>query len=320
MADQQQLAVFHDYFAIRGGGERLVLSLVRGHSANLTFGYRTEDSYGREDFPDDVHDLALPVFWRKRGRRPIALAHIFRRLRKKAAEQPVRVFSGVAAVFAAPDKSAEGCNIFYCHTPPRFLFDQRAHFAQSLPVHVRPFAVLMQWLFEKGYRRSIARMDVIRKHIPNTIRLIVQIIIVASLVIVIDQFLQAYFFDISQRLSVFVSLITTNCLVLGRTESFARSNPPLRSMVDALGNGLGYSLVLIIIGAVRELFGQGSLLGYDILRTVDAGGWYTPLSLMLLAPSAFFLLGGLVWAVRSFSPAQIEDDEFEPPDRPEVAG
>jgi Na+-transporting NADH:ubiquinone oxidoreductase subunit D len=160
-------------------------------------------------------------------------------------------------------------------------------------------------------------ISTIRRHIPGTIRLIVQIIIVASLVIVIDEFLQAYFFSISQRLSVFVSLITTNCLVLGRTESFARNNPPFPSMVDALGNGLGYSLVLLIIGGVRELFGAGSLLGYQILPTVDQGGWFTPLSLMLLAPSAFFLLGGLVWAIRSGFSEQVEVQEFTPPDNRE---
>lgn len=161
-------------------------------------------------------------------------------------------------------------------------------------------------------------VSVIRHHIPSTIRLIVQIVIVASLVIVIDQVLQAYFFDISQRLSVFVGLITTNCLVLGRTESFARSNPPLASMTDALGNGLGYSLVLVSIGAVRELFGKGSLLGWQVLPTVDQGGWFTPLSLMLLAPSAFFLLGGVVWAVRSLVPEQAEAPEATPPKPEEV--
>ena len=118
---------------------------------------------------------------------------------------------------------------------------------------------------------AAAIISVIRKLIPSTIRLIVQITIVASLVIVIDQVLQAYFFDISRRLSVFVSLITTNCLVLGRTESFARNNPVLPSMVDAFGNGLGYSLVLIVIGGFRELFGRGKLFGYEVLPTVDAG-------------------------------------------------
>ncbi len=155
-------------------------------------------------------------------------------------------------------------------------------------------------------------ISLIRHHIPNAIRLIVQIIIVASLVIIIDQILRAFFFDLSQRLSVFVSLIATNCIVLGRTESFARSNPPLPSMVDALGSGLGYGLVLVLLGACRELFGAGKLMGYQVLPLADQGGWFTPLSLMLLAPSAFFLLGGLVWAVRSIRPEQVEATDHPP--------
>lgn len=157
-------------------------------------------------------------------------------------------------------------------------------------------------------------ISLIRRHIPNAIRLIIQIVIIASLVIVIDQLLQAYLPDISRKLSVFVSLITTNCLVLGRTESFSRLNPPLPSILDALGNGLGYSLVLIVIGSTRELFGAGTLLGYQILPTVDQGGSFTPLNLMLLAPSAFFLLGGLVWAIRTVLPEQAEELEHVPPD------
>lgn len=157
---------------------------------------------------------------------------------------------------------------------------------------------------------SAGLISLIRRHIPNSIRLIVQIIIIASLVIVIDQILQAWFFALSQRLSVFVSLIATNCIVLGRTESFARSNPPLLSMVDALGSGLGYSLVLTVIGACRELFGSGKLAGVAVLPLADEGGWFTPLSLMLLAPSAFFLLGGLIWAIRSLRPEQAEPPEF----------
>lgn len=164
---------------------------------------------------------------------------------------------------------------------------------------------------------SAALISMIRNHIPASIRLIVQIVIVASLVIVIDQILQAYLFEISQRLSVFVSLITTNCLVLGRTESFSRHNPPGRAMLDALGNGLGYSLALVVIGSIRELFGAGSWLGFQLFQTVDQGGWFTPLSLMLLAPSGFFLLGGLVWALRTVLPEQAEEPELMPPDRPE---
>jgi len=136
---------------------------------------------------------------------------------------------------------------------------------------------------------------------------------------VIDQILQAFFFEISQRLSVFVSLITTNCLVLGRTESFARTHSPFPSMVDALGNGLGYSLVLVAIGAARELFGAGSLLGVQILPLTSQGGWYEPLNLMLLAPSAFFLLGGLVWAVRSILVEQVEAPQYAPPKAQEPA-
>ncbi|NHX27381.1 NADH:ubiquinone reductase (Na(+)-transporting) subunit D, partial [Escherichia coli] len=149
---------------------------------------------------------------------------------------------------------------------------------------------------------SAGLISLIRRHIQDPIRLIIQIVIIASLVIVIDQILQAYLFEISRKLSVFVSLITTNCLVLGHTESFARHNPPGRAMVGALGNGLGYSLILIVIGLIRELFGTGAVLGRQIVQTVDQGGWYEPLNLMLLAPSAFFLLGGLVWAIRSILP------------------
>ncbi len=166
---------------------------------------------------------------------------------------------------------------------------------------------------------SAGVISLIRRHIPDTIRLIVQIVIVASLVIVIDQLLQAYLFEISQSLSVFVSLITTNCLVLGRTESFARLNPPGRSMVDALGNGLGYSLVLCLVGALRELFGAGSLMGVQVLPLAEQGGWFTPLALMLLAPSAFFLLGGLVWAIRSIWPDQAEAPDTVPPEVEEGA-
>ncbi|MEI2387521.1 NADH:ubiquinone reductase (Na(+)-transporting) subunit D [Breoghania sp. JC706] len=161
---------------------------------------------------------------------------------------------------------------------------------------------------------SAAIISMIRRHIPDAIRLIVQIVIVASLVIVIDQVLQAYLFEISRKLSVFVSLITTNCLVLGRTESYARLNPPLPSMVDALGNGLGYSLVLVVIGTLRELFGSGTLMGAQVLPLASEGGWFTPMSLMLLAPSAFFLLGGLVWAIRTWRPEQAEVPEYTPPE------
>ena len=156
-------------------------------------------------------------------------------------------------------------------------------------------------------------ISLIRRHIPDAIRLIVQIVIIASLVIVIDQVLQAYLPDISRALSVYVGLITTNCLVLGRTEAYARHHAPLPAMIDAFGNGLGYSLILIVIGGLREVFGKGALFGVQVLPLASEGGWFTPLSLMLLAPSAFFLLGLLVWAVRSVLPEQSEPRETTPP-------
>lgn len=149
-------------------------------------------------------------------------------------------------------------------------------------------------------------ISVIRNHIPSTIRLIIQITIIASLVIIVDLLMQAYWFDMSKRLSVFVGLIVTNCIVLGRAEAFAMKNPPIKSLQDGLGNGLGYSLVLIIVGTCRELLGAGSLFGLPVLTTVADGGWFTPLGLMALPPSAFFLLGLVVWWIRSRHPTQNE--------------
>ena len=149
-------------------------------------------------------------------------------------------------------------------------------------------------------------ISLIRNHIPGTIRLIVQITIIASLVIVVDQVLQAYMFQMSKRLSVFVGLIVTNCIVLGRAEGYAMKNPPGASLLDGIGNGLGYALILIAIGTVRELLGAGTLLGVGILPLAAQGGWFTPLGLMALPPSAFFLLGLLVWAIRTIRPEQTE--------------
>jgi len=154
-------------------------------------------------------------------------------------------------------------------------------------------------------------ISTIRHHIPGSIRLILQITIIASLVIVADQVIQAFAFGISQKLSIFVGLIVTNCLVLGRAEAFAMQNPPGPAALDALGNGLGYSLILLIVGAIRELFGAGTLFGFTILPLIENGGWFTPLNLMLLAPSAFFVLGLLVWGIRSIYPAQVEHADFE---------
>lgn len=154
-------------------------------------------------------------------------------------------------------------------------------------------------------------ISLIRHHIPSSIRIIIQITIIASLVIVADQVLQAFAYGMSQRLSVFVSLIATNCILLGRTEAYAMHNPPLPSMLDGLGNGLGYTFVLLIVAAIRELLGSGTLVGQPVLPLTADGGWYEPMRLMLLAPSAFIILGLLVWVVRSFRQVQAEPREFE---------
>ena len=151
----------------------------------------------------------------------------------------------------------------------------------------------------------------IRSYIPSSIRIIVQMTIIASLVIVVDQILKAVAYDISKQLSVFVGLIITNCIVMGRAEAFAMKNPPVPSFVDGLGNGLGYSFVLIVVGVVRELFGAGSLMGIEILPVVTECGWYNPNGLLLLPPSAFFLIGFLIWAIRAVQTEQVEDPEFK---------
>ena len=147
----------------------------------------------------------------------------------------------------------------------------------------------------------------IRNFIPDSIRMIVQMVVIASFVIVTDQVLKAYAFGISRQLSVFVGLIITNCILMGRAEAFAMKNPPLPSFLDGIGNGLGYSVVLVVLAAIRELFGSGKLLGITILKTVNDGGWYQPMGIMLLAPSAFFLIGFFIWILRTFDPKQIED-------------
>jgi Na+-transporting NADH:ubiquinone oxidoreductase subunit D len=153
-------------------------------------------------------------------------------------------------------------------------------------------------------------VSAIRKHIPGSIRIIVQMVIIASLVIVVDQFLKAYAYAISKSLSVFVGLIITNCIVMGRAEAFAMKNPPVASFIDGIGNGLGYSVVLIVVAVVRELFGAGKLLGFEILPLVTDGGWYVPNGLLLLPPSAFFLIGFFIWALRSFRKEQVEEPDF----------
>lgn len=151
-------------------------------------------------------------------------------------------------------------------------------------------------------------ISLIRQQIPRSIRIIVQITIIATLVIIVDQFLKAYAFGISKQLSVFVGLIITNCIVLGRAEAFAIKNPPGLSILDGIGNGIGYSIVLLIVAFFRELLGAGKLLGYTILPTVSDGGWYLPNGLMLLPPSAFFIIGLLIWALRCWKTDQVEKE------------
>jgi Na+-transporting NADH:ubiquinone oxidoreductase subunit D len=153
-------------------------------------------------------------------------------------------------------------------------------------------------------------ISLIRRHMPSSIRIIVQMTIVASLVIVVDQVLQAFADELSKQLSVFVGLIITNCIVLGRAEAFASKNPPWPSFLDALGHGLGYSLILITVAAIRELLGSGTLLGVEVLPLIEDGGWYQPNGLMLLAPGAFFIIGLMIWAIRSLRPQQVEKPEY----------
>ncbi len=158
-----------------------------------------------------------------------------------------------------------------------------------------------------------ALISLIRGQVARSIRLIVQITIIASLVIVVDQLLQAYAWNMSKRLSVFVGLIVTNCIVLGRAETFAMHNGIWPSAVDGFGNGLGYSLILLSVATIRELLGSGTLLGVEILPLVSNGGWYHPNELLLLPPSAFFIIGFLIWGIRSWKTEQVEQREYSLP-------
>jgi Na+-transporting NADH:ubiquinone oxidoreductase subunit D len=153
---------------------------------------------------------------------------------------------------------------------------------------------------------STVAISLLRRWIPHSTRLIVQITIISALVIATDQVLQAFAPDMSRRLSIFVGLIITNCIVLGRAEGFAMSNAPLPTALDALGNALGYTFVLGLVGFTRELLGAGTLLGHVVLPTTDRGGWFTPIGLLLLAPSAFFLLGLIVWVLRTIHPVEAD--------------
>ena len=154
-------------------------------------------------------------------------------------------------------------------------------------------------------------ISLIRNFIPSSVRVIVQMTIIASFVIVVDQILQAYFPAISKSLSVFVGLIITNCIIMGRAEAFAMQRPPLESFVDGIGNGLGYGLLLVAVGVVRELLGSGTLLGFSILPSVTEGGWYVKNTLLLMPPSAFFIIGFFIWALRSWKTDQVEVAQYK---------
>ncbi|MDR0732405.1 MAG: NADH:ubiquinone reductase (Na(+)-transporting) subunit D [Treponema sp.] len=154
-------------------------------------------------------------------------------------------------------------------------------------------------------------ISLIRNQIPSSIRMIVQMVIIASLVILVDQILKAYVFSLSKQLSVYVGLIITNCIVMGRAEAYAMANPPIRSFLDGIGNGLGYSLMLLALGTIRELLGSGKLFGFVIMPVVRDGGWYVPNGLLLMPPSAFFLIGFLIWALRSWKKDQREEAPFK---------
>lgn len=152
-------------------------------------------------------------------------------------------------------------------------------------------------------------ISLIRNHIPSSVRIIVQMTIIASLVIVVDQVLRAYAYSVAKELSVFVGLIITNCIVMGRAEAYAMKSPPMMSFLDGIGNGLGYSFILLVVGFFRELFGSGSLFGAQILPLAAEGGWYQPVGLLVLPPSAFFIIGGIIWVLRTFRPEQVEPKE-----------
>lgn len=155
---------------------------------------------------------------------------------------------------------------------------------------------------------SNASISALRNRIPPSIRIIVQLVIIASLVIIVDQILKAFVFEISKQMSVFVGLIITNCIVMGRAEAFAMQNGVKDSMLDGLGNGLGYSLILLVVGAFREVFGSGSFYGIQVLKPVTEGGFYQTNGLMVLAPAAFFLIGIFIWVLRTFKTDQVETE------------
>ncbi len=176
--------------------------------------------------------------------------------------------------------------------------------SKLLPAVVMAIAVILVTAFSNFF------VSLIRNQIPSSIRIIVQMTIIASLVILVDQVLKAVAFELSKELSVFVGLIITNCIVMGRAEAFAMKNPPLISFMDGIGNGIGYGLILVLVGFIRELFGSGSLFGYPIIPLVSSGGWYQANGMLLLPPSAFFIIGFLIWIIRRVDRSQVEAPDF----------
>ncbi len=150
-------------------------------------------------------------------------------------------------------------------------------------------------------------VSIIRNHVPSSIRIIIQMTIIASMVILVNEFLKAFAYDVSKSMAVYVGLIITNCIVMGRTEGFAMKNGPISSFLDGIGNGLGYSFILIVVGVFRELLGSGKLMGFTILPLVRDGGWYPSNGLMVLSPSAFFIIGFIIWGIRVYYPDQMEE-------------
>ena len=169
-------------------------------------------------------------------------------------------------------------------------------------------AVVMSIALTAVVTLSNVAVSLIRNKIPGSIRIIVQLTIIASLVILTDQVLKAFVYDIAKQLSVFVGLIITNCIVMGRAEAFAMANGPRLSFWDGIGNGVGYSMVLLVVAFFRELLGSGKLFGVTILSPVTEGGWYTPNGLMVMSPSAFFLIGIFIWILRTYKTDQVETE------------
>ncbi|ARD43405.1 NADH:ubiquinone reductase (Na(+)-transporting) subunit D [Colwellia sp. PAMC 21821] len=151
-------------------------------------------------------------------------------------------------------------------------------------------------------------ISLIRNQIPSSVRIIVQMAIIASLVILVDQVLKAFSYQLSKELSMFIGLIITNCIVMGRAEAFAMKEKPGVSFLDGIGNGLGYGAVLIIVAFFRELFGFGTLFGYEVFALVQNGGWYQGNGLLVLPFSSFFIIGLIIWSIRQWKPAQVEKD------------